>query len=324
MLFIHIGLHKAGSSSIQAFLSRNAQRLAEAGLAYPEAGRSTLAHHDLALSLGAGEISPAWAAVREAAGRGTTLLSSEAFCLVDPALLAEALQGVRPRILCWQRNAPEAVVSRYAQSTKRARNLEPFEVFFARHSEGEQLLIAPLLARWAELFGAEAIRVRSLEPEVLSGGELIADLLDAVGLADDPAYERPGSQNISPGWRALEIARALSREILGRGEVDERAQRFVSKALPRALARAELALGLYARGAYLDPAQAARMVELYNGDIGELERSGMDVRLKPIAAEAVAVTDAPLTEASIPESERLALLHAAMVELASEDFRNWR
>lgn len=324
MLFVHIGMHKAGSSSIQAFLSENAARLAAHGVAYPEAGRPAVAHHDLSQTLKDGEIAPEWAEVAALAADQTVVLSSETFCVGDPALLAKAADGAQVRILCWQRNAAEGIVSRYAQMTKRARNLEPFDDFLARREDSDQLLVAPLLGRWAEVFGAEAIRVRSLDPEVLAGGDLITDLLGALGLEDDETYVRPGRQNISPGWRALETIRSLNRDILGAGDADDRALRFVRKAMPRALARAEQRLGLYERGAYLSSDQAQRLVDRYNADIAALEGSGMDARLKPLSLDAVAVAKAPVTDASVPQEEALSLLRAAMVELASEDFRSWR
>lgn len=324
MLIVHIGMHKAGSSSVQAFLSENAARLAERGLAYPEAGRPAVAHHDLSLALKERRIAPEWAGIAALARTQPVVLSSETFCACDPALLAEAADGAPVRILCWQRNAAEGIVSRYAQMTKRARNLDAFDDFLAQREDSDQLLVAPLLGRWAEVFGLEAIRVRSLDAEVLAKGELICDLLDALGLEDDETYVRPGQQNISPGWRALETIRSLNLQILGAGEADDRALRFVRKAMPRAIARAEQKLGLYQRGAYLNPDQAQRLVERYNADIAALEASGMDARLKPLALDAVSVSDAPLTEASVPRDEALALLRAAMVELASEDFRTWR
>jgi hypothetical protein len=55
-----------------------------------------------------------------------------------------------------------------------------------------------------------------------------------------------------------------------------------------------------------------------------LEGSGMDARLKPLTLDRVAVSTEPLTEAAITPDEALSLMQAAMVELAGEDFRNWR
>jgi hypothetical protein len=324
MLFIHIGMHKAGSSSIQAFLSENAERLAERGVLYPQAGRSGPAHHDLSQPLRSGEVVPEWTDIAKTAADRTVILSSEAFCGCDPALVRQAAGEVEVRILCWQRNAAEGVVSRYAQNTKRGNNLDPFEVFFSRVGDREHLLIAPLLGRWAEVFGAQAIRVRSLDAEVLAGGDLIVDLLEALGQSDSPELVRPGPQNISPGWRALETIRTLNRRIVAAGEPDDRALRFMRKAMPRSIARAELKLGLYERGAYLDREQAGVVVERYNADIAALEGSGMDARLKPLTLDQVAVSTEPLTEAAITPDEALSLMQAAMVELAGEDFRNWR
>jgi len=48
MIFIHIGLRKAGSASLQVFLSANATALEGMGWLYPRAGRlNRFAHHNL-------------------------------------------------------------------------------------------------------------------------------------------------------------------------------------------------------------------------------------------------------------------------------------
>jgi hypothetical protein len=43
-----------------------------------------------------------------------------------------------------------------------------------------------------------------------------------------------------------------------------------------------------------------------------------------LSLDAVAVSEKPLSEASIPPEQALDLMRAAMVELAGEDFRSWR
>ena len=47
MLYLHIGFHKAGSTTLQTFLRDNAAALAAAGVDYPEIGREpdAIAHH---------------------------------------------------------------------------------------------------------------------------------------------------------------------------------------------------------------------------------------------------------------------------------------
>jgi hypothetical protein len=50
-LYLHIGLPRTGTTTIQHFLRINASILARHGIIYPDAGRSYEAHHELAASL---------------------------------------------------------------------------------------------------------------------------------------------------------------------------------------------------------------------------------------------------------------------------------
>ena len=51
MLWIHIGLRKAGSSTLQSFLRTNQEALEPLGLRYPTLGLLGNAHHDLVSEL---------------------------------------------------------------------------------------------------------------------------------------------------------------------------------------------------------------------------------------------------------------------------------
>jgi hypothetical protein len=49
--FLHIGTHKTGTTSLQAFFSRHEQWLSKRGVYYPRAGRTEFGHHNLAWQL---------------------------------------------------------------------------------------------------------------------------------------------------------------------------------------------------------------------------------------------------------------------------------
>ncbi|MBK6863065.1 MAG: hypothetical protein IPG91_05550 [Ideonella sp.] len=51
MIFLHIGLNKSGSSSIQAFCDRHRQVLHEHGLDYPRVGIHDAAHYGVSKRL---------------------------------------------------------------------------------------------------------------------------------------------------------------------------------------------------------------------------------------------------------------------------------
>ena len=52
-LYLHIGMHKTGTTALQTFFSLNERTLATRGVCYPEVGRSkpSVAHHDIANSI---------------------------------------------------------------------------------------------------------------------------------------------------------------------------------------------------------------------------------------------------------------------------------
>jgi len=51
-LYIHIGLHKTGTTSIQNFLTLNENILSKKGYLYPATGRKGQAQHLLAQAMG--------------------------------------------------------------------------------------------------------------------------------------------------------------------------------------------------------------------------------------------------------------------------------
>ena len=102
MLYLHIGFHKAGSTTLQTFLRDNAAALAAAGVVYPEIGREpdAIAHHALAKGLKRrreppSELEALWREVAALARRAPdVLVSSEGLEPADPAPLGEWLEGI--------------------------------------------------------------------------------------------------------------------------------------------------------------------------------------------------------------------------------------
>ena len=207
MLLIHIGFRKTGSSTIQHFLGLNAGRLARSGVDYPDAGRIGWAHNGLREELQAdGDLSQ-WRAVRDLAAAGpdrVTVVSCEGFDLLQAAQvarLAVLLAGLEVRILAYIRDPAGWAVSFYGQQTLKAGNVLDFDALFERLKGHGRLRAGERLAPWAEVFGWQALRVRSLDPRSLAGGDLLDDLLDAVGLPGaDPDHALPAASPArSPG-----------------------------------------------------------------------------------------------------------------------------
>ena len=303
MLYLHIGFHKAGSTTLQTFVRDNTEALAAAGVVYPEIGRGrdAIAHHALGRGLKRRREPPSadterlWREVAELAGReSNVLISSEGLEPSDPAPLAQWLQGVPVKVIAYVRELPGRLVSIYGQSTKRGQNTLDFDDFLTRELTLERSYTAPKLKVWAELFGAQNIRIRSTDPSCLEGGDIITDFLVALGLGPD-ARERlglvgGGVQNVTPGWRTLEVLRSLNAEADWSDDDDVTGgedARSPGGSLLRAAQDAEASLGWGERGLYLSEEQIARAVKIDREDIAEVEALGVDARLKPASAGAI-------------------------------------
>lgn len=309
MLHLHIGFHKAGSSTVQAFLRDNAPALAARGVVYPTAGLERRAgHHHLADAILAGRDLPEIAAIRAAAERGVVVLSSERFSQCGPAAVRAALGPAR--VICYRRDLISDPVSRYAQTTKRGRVAGSFDVQLS--SGALSFSPASAVAAWMAAFGA--VRLRSLAPDCLEGGELAADICAALGV-DGAGLDRPGDRNLSPGWMPVEVLRAVSHGLGAAGADPATVADFVGRRLRKAVEAAAIELGLNARGLYLSADQIAGLAEADAADRARLDDSGADVRT---TAPSWPAPRAFLPEAShIPPADLARLLAGARDRLAA-------
>lgn len=140
---------------------------------------------------------------------GKVFISGEAlFSITREGMkrLKRLLDGRELRVLAYVRDYPGWVQSMYAQRTKRANSPLDFDAYFK--SIRANVTILPRVERWASSFGWDVMRIRTLDPAVLTGGNLIADMLDALSITATPPNVQ--SLNVSPHWIALELQRALA------------------------------------------------------------------------------------------------------------------
>lgn len=220
---IHIGLRKAGSASIQTFLSLNEAALRTAGFDYPQAGREPgrKAHQAIAHDLRAGtkhiEPSGALEALRrhwEERAFPNLILSSEMLegakrreCRRLAEMFADGRTNVR--ILMIIRDLTDLMPSSYAQKVKHGHNTFDFDTFFDARISEPRVDFHQTAASWAAAFGWGSLIVRVLDPALLKKGDLIDDFLEIAGIPEHLDLQRPGPTNAAPGWRVLEAVRAL-------------------------------------------------------------------------------------------------------------------
>jgi hypothetical protein len=202
-LIVHIGTGKAGSSSIQAYLHENRERLGELGLLYPKTpGAPRHARVGLFLKSDAQlERSPAWYKQKlsdptrfrrrfrrrlfseiEGSGLSRVLLSDEILFHLD----ARAVRRMRRltdqmakslRLVVYLRRQDDHLVSRYQQGVKTGMVLRLSE--WAQRDMSYLYDYHANLRTWHRLLAPDAIVVRRFEAGSFVDGSLYQDFLDA-------------------------------------------------------------------------------------------------------------------------------------------------
>jgi hypothetical protein len=309
MLVLHIGLPKTGTSTLQHWLAANAKALERIGAVYPAAGRgSHPSHLPLAKELVAadgGEVPASWRALADMArierDRGrTVVVSSEVIghdCKAPTVRrLLHALDGIPLTVVVYVREFAAHVVSVYTQKTKKGVNILGFDDFFEELVSGGRTVSFDRLMPWGEILGWERVRVRSLDPRSLAGGNLIEDFMTVLGPPPDRIREAvtmpKAAVNAAPDWRLVEIARAINTLYVaeaGGAAPTRKTHGAIGSPVFRACEDAATALGWAQRGSYLTYAQRRICHDLYAAEVGRLNAVLVGTKLPepipPVAAE---------------------------------------
>ena len=234
-LALHIGSGKTGTSSIQHFMNRNRDRLAELGHLYPESPGRTR-HARLGLFIKPDALlgnAPSWRrqgfaspddfreafrsklfAEINASGLSRVVLSDEAlYGSPNNALrqLRSFTDGIarRVRVIVYLRRQDDHLISRYQQVVKvgDVRRLGEW----AQQDFGQTYDYRGKLDTWQRLVEPTELVVRRFERDSFVDGSLFADFLDALGI-DVPAdeLEQVTNRNESLDAEAVEFLRLLN------------------------------------------------------------------------------------------------------------------
>lgn len=200
-LYVHCGLHKTGTTALQAFLAAEAETLARAGVLYPRAGRPGRypGQHNLAWQLTRDrDYDPRWgdlaAASAEIAGfAGDVVLSSEDFesLLVTPGglepLARLAAEGGRTLVLIvYVRHQAEYLESLYCQCLKAGLRMD-FARFAREAVERGEVRVADWrfvfdFGRALDIAGQlEGCELRVRNYHAVAHGSVIRDFLEVIG-----------------------------------------------------------------------------------------------------------------------------------------------
>ena len=184
-IYLHIGRHKSGTSSIQNFICNNRDLFNNYDLYYPKAGIRGIAHHDLAglfrHSLVKSEIDKK-NAIESALieqlheeidqQEKDVLISSEDFQNSNPELIKAAFEGYEVIVLIYIRNQIDYVASAYAQKVWATNYCCSMEEYFNSSFNGDYLTF---LKKWNLAFNGN-VRVRKFSRESLHKKDIVADL----------------------------------------------------------------------------------------------------------------------------------------------------
>jgi len=228
MIYLHIGCHKTGTSTIQRFLAQNRARLEEVGYRVlmsapdgtyhalakpfldPEATLDSLQQNDTVRSF-----------LAEAdATTQSIIVSSENFDSVPRMQLPNlaAVLGDRPvKVIVYLRRQEEIIPSAYLQQVKTGVTRLSFDEWFHHfigrpraNKHNVRFNYMKLLSLWSEA-GFKLAPALFLRAD-WHRGDLVDDFLHRIGVDDDAltAFERVPSENISPGARAGVLCRELA------------------------------------------------------------------------------------------------------------------
>lgn len=216
-LIIHAGTSKTGTTSIQGFLHRNSELLAKRGFHFLVTGRKHIAHTPIHRALRSPEAPILWKSIEDEmseGGEGTYILSSEYFFSKSAADgFAEHMPRNlrdRTRVLVYVRRQDKYAESLYKQHVKVGRIL-PDPVTHYERSKNSYRYLDELSAH-ASVFGDDAIQVRPFEGSKLVGGDVIEDLIAALGIREAEGLDREtDASNRSLSREAMEVVGAIAR-----------------------------------------------------------------------------------------------------------------
>lgn len=335
MLILHIGRHKCGSSSIQYFMSCNAEKLAEFGVLYTKIGRNRRAHHVLAdqlrndLPSGIQEV----LALETSVPGGKVILSSESFELLKPYQIAELKRQIgdaQVLIVMYIRDLVGWFPSKYNELTKKGNNLEDFDQFYARHDPSNGFKLTSRAEDWARVFGWDNLRIRLLDSRSLTGGSLIEDFVSVLGLSlsdlGGPNAAGLELQNVSNGWKVLEVLRPQYAQLAAHREHHEirrkrpKIIRGIASALRKSVAEIMNDLGLSReRTQYISARQWEKCNAIFSREILKLNERIVGPKL-PLPNPA-AVKERPFLPSidHIPSDERREIARRLEAVLIGEE-----
>ena len=237
--YIHIGLNKTGSSTLQNFLRENSNWLRTKGYLYPKSGLNEspllenvilssgennigFAHHRLFHQIHNSKQKSSYNAWQDlfeeikTEGLTNVILSSETFrtCKLPALRRMYSVLQQHPsnvKIVVYLRRQDLLMQSMYSQRVKTGAFKGTFPEFIERAKLFPLLNYSQLLRLWKEVFGIENIIVCPFEKKQMHDGNLINDFLITIDKELSGSIPTEiDNINLSPGYKTLTILRHIN------------------------------------------------------------------------------------------------------------------
>ncbi len=229
-LYLHIGMHKTGTTSLQRALAANKAALAAQGFAYVTGFNDNNLHEfvgkreeevlaDSGFHLKKRE---EFIKVLTAPTETKIIGSSESFSYFFRRVAIQNLEKLlRPhfkdiRIICYLRRQDQLAISHHQEGAKpqdkpAAKIYGHSPTALPQHTEMSPLYLdyATRIGHWAVVFGDAAITLRIFDRSLMKDGDSITDFLEVVGL-DRSAFEPTENLNVSMGMARTKLGHILN------------------------------------------------------------------------------------------------------------------
>lgn len=224
-IVFHIGVHKTGTTSLQAFLRANATLLSTVGIYTPKAGCIDAASyanvHNVAWQLlGINLFNPAFgswesllAELRRVRPR-MAILSAEDLEFLDDAqvqALSQAIPDFDKVVVVYLRRHDELLTSEYTHQLREGITTQTFDQWYEFSKTDPRFDFVTLLSRWRAA-GFE-VRVRSFHAQCREQADLCRDFLQAIGAPNELVLKstpvEPQNQKL-PGNVAILLRESMS------------------------------------------------------------------------------------------------------------------
>lgn len=303
-LILHIGSQKTGSTSIQTFLTQNADWLKDQGINYVKAARGPAAHNKLAFKRDTDRFPVLMNhLVKEVQGDpdATHIVSSEMLFSTRMAasmaqFLPDALRA-NTRIVAYLRRQDKFLEAMFKQVTKTGRFMGSPQDYMKKRASA--LVYSRTLDSYAKQFGAANVTVLPYEPARFPGKNVILDAAPHLGLEDVPEDRLPER------YSNITLSREVS-EMLG---IISRSTDINIAELIRVIIRNEYEGAFYSGDSYA-PAECKAIVDNYTEDNEKVRAT-----YRPDLEQLFDVSDlqGDLGAAGLPAEEKLKRLRQAQL-----------